>query len=150
MAFLYGDKLIYHIDTDDEVKPLQTPKIWMQPILENFFKHNFQSDDRFKVVVITARKLREGYLMEFFDNLGSVAEDKLAQINAELTPEAIRSYTQLPGKGIGLQNVYQRLSLYYGGRVQMGLQNNSPSGVRIRILIENEGENGNVSTSDRR
>ncbi len=150
MAFLYGDKLIYHIDTDDEVKPLQTPKIWMQPILENFFKHNFQSDDRFKVVVITARKLREGYLMEFFDNLGSVAEDKLAQINAELTPEAIRSYTQLPGKGIGLQNVYQRLSLYYGGRVQMQLQNNSPSGVRIRILIENEGENGNVSTSDRR
>ncbi len=148
MAFLNGDELIYHIDADDEVKSMQTPKIWIQPLLENFFKHNFTSEGGFKVIVITARKVQEGCLFELFDNLGRVEKDKLAQINAALTPEAIRDYTQLPGKGIGLQNVYQRLCLFYAGRVRMQLQNNQPSGVRIRIMIENEGESGNVSTAD--
>lgn len=150
MAFLYGDQLIYHIDADEDVKALQTPKIWMQPILENFFKHNFRDDEQIKVVVITARKLRDGCLMEFFDNLGSIPEEQLQKINEELTPDAIREYTQLPGKGIGLQNVYQRLCLYYGGHVQMQLLNNTPAGVRIRIFIQNEEENANVSSADRR
>ena len=149
MAFLYGDQLVYHVDADDEVKDLQTPKIWMQPILENFFKHNFQDDVKIKVIVISAQKQDHRYVMEFFDNLDRIPEDQLQKINEELTPEAIRQYTQLPGKGIGLQNVYQRLCLYYGGQVEMSLSNNSPAGIRVRIVIENKEEQENVPSADR-
>ena len=43
MSFLQGRQLVYHLDVPSEAFDIPTPKIWMQPIVENFFKHDFQS-----------------------------------------------------------------------------------------------------------
>ena len=138
MRFLHEDQVLYHMDPDPALDGMLTPKIWMQPILENFFKHNFRHDDKIKVIVVQTRKRTDGAHIEFFDNLGSMTEEKLAELNQELTPDQIRKYAELPDKGIGLKNVYLRLFLYYGDRVSMELQNNAPSGVRIRVRIRGE------------
>ena len=62
-----------------------TPKIWMQPILENFFKHNFREDSQIKVVVVEARRREGGIQLDFFDNLGSIPEEKCRELNRVLT-----------------------------------------------------------------
>lgn len=46
MGFLYGEQVLYHMDLDPALSDMPTPKIWMQPILENFFKHNFRDDEK--------------------------------------------------------------------------------------------------------
>ena len=148
MCFLYGDQMLYHIDTDETLGDVLTPKIWMQPILENFFKHNFREDDQIKIVVAEIRRRGGAVQFDFFDNLGSIPEDKCRELNRVLTPCRIREYAERSDKEIGLQNVYLRLYLYYGERVTMELMNNQPTGVRIRIRILEE-EGNDVSTADR-
>ena len=148
MCFLYGDQMLYHMDVDESLYDVPTPKIWMQPILENFFKHNFREDDQIKVVVVEARRRSGGLELDFFDNLGSIPESKCRELNRVLTPPRIREYAERSDKEIGLKNVYLRLYLYYGERVTMELMNNQPTGVRIRIRIRDE-EEKDVSASDR-
>lgn len=148
MCFLYGDQMLYHIDADETLGDVLTPKIWMQPILENFFKHNFREDDQIKIVVAEIRRRGGAIQFDFFDNLGSIPEDKCRELNNVLTPCRIREYAERSDKEIGLQNVYLRLYLFYGERVTMELMNNQPTGVRIRIRILEE-EGNDVSTADR-
>lgn len=134
MCFLYRDQFLYHCDVDDGLEEIQTPKIWMQPILENFFKHNFQNDGQLKVAVISARRDASGVRFRFFDNIGSIAEEQVALLNQQFTTDA----KQKASDGIGLTNVYERLRLFYGNRVEMSIQNQKPAGVCIQVFLKNE------------
>ena len=105
--------------------------------MENFFKHNFQNDSQLKVVVISGKCRSDGMLFQFFDNIGHIGEGQIALLNQQFTPEASKQ-TADTASGIGLQNVYDRLYLYYGNRVEMRLKNHTPAGVCLEILLKNE------------
>lgn len=137
MCFLYDDQFLYHCDVEDGLLGILTPKIWMQPIMENFFKHNFREDERIKVIVFTGEKCEEGFRLTFFDNMGYIQEEQLKYLNQHFTSEEGRKGGEDAG-GIGLQNVYYRLRLYYGDRVRMTIRNNTPSGVCIEVLLREE------------
>ena len=142
MTFLYGDELMYYVDVDPELETMMTPKIWMQPIVENFFKHNFRQDDQIKVVVIEMNALEDGFEGKIFDNIGSIEADQLAELNRQLS-----SCEEVTG-GIGIMNVMHRLRLFYGRDLSITMENNSPAGVIIHIICKKEGRN-DVSAIDR-
>ena len=142
MSFLYGDEFMYYVDVDPELSAMLTPKIWMQPIVENFFKHNFQQDDQIKIIVVELKKLPDGFEGRFFDNIGSMDAAQLEKINGELHRE------ETEGQGIGLRNVLHRLRLYYGPELDITMENNDPAGICIHITFKKEGQNY-VSTVDR-
>lgn len=137
MCFLYDGQFLYHCDVKEELLEILTPKIWMQPIMENFFKHNFREDERIKVIVFTGVKCEEGIRLTFFDNMGYIQEEQLKYLNEHFTSEESRKGEEGRG-GIGLQNVYYRLLLYYGERLKMTIRNNAPSGVCIEVLLREE------------
>lgn len=141
MSFLYGDSFLYYLDVDSEAESILTPKIWMQPIMENFFKHNFRNDEQIKVIVLRVKCVRGGTEFRFFDNVGELTPGQLADINDAIA-------RQSPAGGIGLSNVSHRLRLYYGERVRMSAENNRPAGVCIRVFLRKE-ESGDVPASDR-
>lgn len=87
MCFLYDDQFLYHCDIPEDMYAISTPKIWMQPIVENFFKHNFQNDSQLKVVVISGSRQSDGILFQFFDNIGHIREEQIALLNQQFTPE---------------------------------------------------------------
>lgn len=148
MCFLYGDRFLYHCDIPDSMVTFQTPKIWMQPIVENFFKHNFQNDDQLKVVVISGEETPGGYRLRFFGNAGHISEEQIARLNQQFVPDS----TEAPvdsGSGIGLKNVYERLRLYYGSRVKMSIHNQRPAGVCIQVLLTIEVKNDHVPPAHR-
>ena len=134
MTFLYGDQLLYHFDIDPSLLNMSTPKIWMQPIVENFFKHNFRQDDQIKVVVVELTALEDGFEGRFFDNIGSMDQEKLDSINRQLRSEVTEE------QGMGLKNVLYRLQLYYGAQLEMTMENNDPSGISIHIVCRKEGK----------
>ena len=156
MCFLEEDSFIYHIDVPEEALAIPTPKIWMQPIIENFFKHDFRDTDELKVIVISGSELQEpeaapsagrgrGFELEFMSNLGHVSGEGLAELNAAFGG---RGSDQEPSGGIGLRSVWYRLQLFYSGRVSMSIENNAPSGVTLRICIYEEVTGENVPPAD--
>lgn len=136
MAFLYGDQFMYYFDVDPAAEEMMTPKIWMQPIVENFFKHNFQQDDQIKVIVVELKTTPEGWEGRFFDNIGWVEPERMEQINRALDSED----TQV--QGIGLYNVLHRLRLFYSGRVRMTMEYNTPQGICIHVVYQKGGDDG--------
>ena len=143
MAFLYGDEFMYYMDVDPELNSMLTPKIWMQPIVENFFKHNFRQDEMIKVVVVEMKAADNGFEGKFFDNIGSIEQERLDEINAQLSSDSVT------GQGIGLMNVLHRLRLFYGPGLTIQMENNDPTGIVIHIIYKKEGQT-DVSTFDRR
>ncbi len=142
MTFLYGDQFMYYFDVDPVVEEMMTPKIWMQPIVENFFKYNFQQDDQIKVIVIEIKAIPDGYECRFFDNMGSMEPERMQQINQTLGTDNSKL------QGIGLNNVLYRLRLFYGGNVRMTMEKNEPQGICIHIVYE-KGGTEDVSSADR-
>ena len=132
MTFLYGDQLMYYFDVDPRLQMLDTPKIWMQPIVENFFKHNFRQDDQIKVIVVELKATESGFEGRFFDNIGGIDPDQLENINAQLDSGSQED------RGIGLSNVLHRLRLYYGSGLRITMENNQPAGVCIHLVYEKE------------
>ena len=141
MSFLYGDEFMYYVDVDPRLLDMQTPKIWMQPIVENFFKHNFQQDDQIKVIFLELKATADGFEGRFFDNIGTMEPDRMQEVNRQLAGDVSSA------KGIGLMNVLHRLRLYYGPGLTITMENNDPSGIAIHIRFKKEGRN-DVSTSD--
>ena len=139
MCFLYDDQFFYHCDVKEDILDILTPKIWMQPIMENFFKHNFREDESIKVIVLTGEKCKEGVRLTFFDNMGNIQEGQLEYLNRRFTPEEGKKEEE-GQDGVGLQNVYHRLWLYYRDKVRMTIRNNAPSGVCIEVLIRDDAE----------
>lgn len=142
MTFLYGDQLLYHIDVDPEMDSVTTPKIWMQPIVENFFKHNFQQDNQLKVVVIEGEQTQEDLVFRFFDNIGHLSSQQLEELNQQLEDPGSE------GEGIGLRNVIHRLRLHYGKRVCMTAENNDPAGICFTVTLK-KGDSKDVPITDR-
>lgn len=130
MTFLYGDQFLYYFDIDPEIEEAMTPKIWIQPIVENFFKHNFQQDDQIKVIVIEIKATADGCECRFFDNIGCVPLERMEEINRALASEDAQV------QGIGLYNVLHRLRLFYSGDVCMTMEQNDPTGVCIHIVYK--------------
>ncbi len=133
MTFLYGDQFMYYFDVDPALEEMMTPKIWMQPIVENFFKHNFQQDDQIKVIVVELNAIDGGFEGRFFDNIGSLEPERIQEINEELVSG------KTGPQGIGLTNILHRLRLFYGSELTITMENNDPAGICIHIVYKKEG-----------
>ena len=127
----FGDVFTYQIDCAEEVRKARTPKITLQPIVENAIVHGVGTMDEGGKITITAR--REGDCLELavHDNGCGIKPDVLAHI---LEVEA-GSYS-----GIGLKNVHQRIKLAcgqkYGLRVESELDEGTTVWVRLPLNFD--------------
>lgn len=140
MELKYPNNFSYQIDFPDELMSFPTFKFWMQPLAENFFKHGFNEDDPFNLLIINGETADHRIFINVIDNGASLSEERLAEINRSITEEP-----EHPSGSIGLNNVYTRLSYFYGPGLQFYMKNNEEGGVRIVIEIPNdEGVTGHV------
>lgn len=89
---------------DEEGMEKEMLNFILQPIVENAIKHgiDYREDQEEKGMVVVEFRQEDGYLVfRVFNNGPSVTEEQLE-----------RSLNQ-PGKGYGMYNIRQRLSLYY-------------------------------------
>ncbi len=137
MEFKFSGKFYYQIDVEPEVCRMKTVKFWMQPLVENFFVHGFDRSSDFNIVIITGKRVGSGVVFHIVNNGAKIDEKKLERINYNLS--RVENATSDSGS-IGLQNVYTRLSFFYGDQLKMSISNNEEAGITISVLIEEVGE----------
>ena len=123
------DKFYYQINVEESVRQLKTVKFWLQPIAENFFKHGYNYENAFNLLVITGREEEEAYYIEVIDNGARIAEEDLKKIKESFSSDK-------PPGGIGLSNVYARLQMFYGNAFSMNISNNEKAGISIVVSIK--------------
>jgi len=119
---------------------LEILKMSLQPIVENSVKHAWQTlgdggRREFRIQVREAESAKIQIVMT--DNGAGMDADRLAELNAEIRANgeerAGSAYTGVKLGGIGLRNVHQRITLFYGN--EYGLFLESEEGAYTRIVL---------------
>lgn len=114
MQLRFGDRLKVTMDVDPEVRDARVPNLFLQPLVENSFRHGF-GDLGQGAIVISVR--REGDMLHC-----EVVDDG----------RGLR-----PGhkEGVGFANARQRLAHLYGDRHTFSVRGAPGEGVRVTMAI---------------
>lgn len=126
--------LTYTITTRGSLQDIYVPKLILQPLIENCFKHGFQNMRPPWVIELVLTVEGQHWTMEVSDNGSGFDEDKLRQIHERL--EACRDASdyidELHIGGLALLNTLLRIKFLYKEHMLFDIATNS-QGTLIKI-----------------
>ncbi|URM32258.1 sensor histidine kinase [Cytobacillus firmus] len=136
----FGDQLQFNFQLDEEALQFPVPKMILQPLVENYFKHGFDAREKTGEVKITC--IQDEFYLDILieDNGIGVSVSRLEEIQMFLMNERIGHKGE--SMNIGLKNVYVRLKLYYGRRAYLQLKNLEQGGLLVSIKLPKRMEGG--------
>ncbi|MDQ6618284.1 MAG: histidine kinase [Pseudomonadota bacterium] len=117
-----GPRLEFHVDVPEAMRDMPFPPGLLISVVENAIEHGLQAQAQGGSVTIAAQRVDGRLQVTVTDTGGGVAPGQ----------------SRLPGRGIGLANVRDRLAALYGGRGHFALENTQPRGARAVIEIPAE------------
>ncbi|WP_238653119.1 sensor histidine kinase [Paenibacillus piscarius] len=126
------ENLRLEIEATEEALDTVLPKMILQPLVENIFKHGFADGIHQAEIGITCKLEGESRLvLAVKDNGKGMSLERLSQITAGL-----RSSGRPEDEQIGLYNVLARLRLQFGSEAGMTLRNNEEGpGLTVTLII---------------
>ncbi|MCL2034699.1 MAG: histidine kinase [Oscillospiraceae bacterium] len=137
MKVRYGDRLQYMFDIFDRMHNLKIPKLILQPIIENSFKYAFHNEPPW-IINVSGCQDDSGWRISICDNGIGMPAHEIDEIR-RLLDEAGKSKNirSLKIGGMGLMNVYLRLSLLYGDNAGIHIENRNSGGVCVMLFGPN-------------
>lgn len=134
------DHLRLDIDIQEAARDIVVPKMILQPIVENIFKHGFVDGISRGVISITcsldaSRRL----VIVIQDNGKGITPIRLEEIEASLA-----TIDKTEQEEIGLRNVLARLRLQISGEAQLLLQGDADKGVVVTLIIPLDEDTGEL------
>ena len=112
----YEENLIYNIEEAGELERVKVPRVILQPIVENCFKHGF-GQNGFPWIIHVAVTASHGHWRIHVRNNGRPFQDRdLTELNEKV--EGFLKGEQKKISGIGLTNTIIRLRLLYEEQVE--------------------------------
>ncbi|MEQ6377893.1 histidine kinase [Bacillaceae bacterium S4-13-56] len=147
----FGEKFEYQLTLDDTLKQVRVPKMILQPLIENYFKHGFTND--YGKINISAREYDTKILLEVSDNGDQITNEVINKISSIIKSanENLLTNGKDTDTGIGLYNVVSRLRIFYDNNFIITPILNEEKGLTIRIIIfsPNKGEDTNEGFNSR-
>lgn len=131
----FGDQLEVVWDIDPESLTAPVPKMILQPIAENYFKHGMDGRSGTGRLLVSSRVTEERRLIIRIENTGaSIDTDELLKLQ-DLLQQAAGHEEINNGYSIGLNNVLMRLNLYSDNTALLTIENVEPHGVAVTLEI---------------
>lgn len=142
----FGEQFEYTIQFDQEDGKILIPKMLLQPIIENYFKHGFDGgSESIGQLCIQGKSEEDQLIITILDNGKGISEHRLIEIYQSFLQEKQKMKHERPS--IGLKNIYLRLKLYFGEKAAFQIQNHENGGVLVTIKLPIE-TGGGLSESD--
>ncbi len=125
----FGDKFSYSIDVEERFLEYLTPKLIIQPIVENSIKHGYIQEKEFKILIKIKQK-RERIQIGIFDNGKGIEKQELKLLKEKLLKRNLSLKEH-----IGMYNVQRRIELLYGKEYGLNIRSSSNRGTYIGIEI---------------
>jgi two-component system, sensor histidine kinase YesM len=130
----YRDILDYQIDVPEDLRDGQMLKLTLQPLVENALYHGIKNKRNGGVIVVRGCRLDGDLLrIQVEDNGIGMTQEQVAQIRALLNAEA--SGAVIAESGYGINNVNQRIKLYYGQEYGLTIESEYRHGTRVSLVI---------------
>ncbi len=136
----FGENFDYAFDVEEAALNIEVPKMILQPIIENYFKHGFDIREGVGKIDISGKVKDEHLHLIIHDNGVGVSENRLTEIYRLLLEG--NQGAEEEETHIGLRNVYTRLQLYYDNLAALRLENHHGGGfmVTLKLPLEVGGE----------
>ncbi|PTX47116.1 HAMP domain-containing protein [Melghirimyces profundicolus] len=132
----FEDELIVLQDYDKEALAVPIPKMILQPLVENYFKHGFLSNNvpgQLCISAVITEKNRLKVVVE--DNGPGIEESERLMLQTRLDTLENHWIHEVSDKRIGLTNVLSRLRLYCGPDASMEIVPRSTGGLCVTLII---------------
>ena len=140
----YQSQFQFAIDVEMAILGFYTPKIILQPLVENAIYHGIRDSGKEGVIRILGRREGGDLVLEVRDTGGQVTEEELLQLNRYLNDEPAEEKE----RGIGLKNVHDRIRFHFReARYGVSLYRDGTETVARVVLKAEEAEDG-ISHSD--
>lgn len=128
--FRYADKFRYSIDADPKVLNYATIKLIVQPLVENSIYHGMEYMDNGEITIKAYQEGKDLYI-DVIDNGPGMPQE---QVDALLAGKEDTSNRE-SGSGIGIQNIQERIKLYFGEQYGLILYSEPDVGTTARIHL---------------
>jgi two-component system sensor histidine kinase YesM len=129
------EKLDIEIDFDANALSILVPKMILQPLVENYFKHGVNPRQNGKLQINCLIRSNDILEISVLDNGKGMTEDRIAELQTKLNEAWKWEDTFYISNHIGLINVYTRLKIFFGDTVNIRVASNSPSGFQVTITL---------------
>ncbi|MHB0895931.1 MAG: sensor histidine kinase [Spirochaetales bacterium] len=125
----YKEKLAVLWDCDASAFPTLTPKLILQPLLENSIHHGIADGVTCITIVVAIRKTDQAVTIAISDNGAGMDSSRLEEIRGKL------SANEGEFDHIGLLNTNRRLRLMFGDAYNLKIASSPGTGTRIEIVL---------------
>lgn len=130
----FGEQLQYELHIQPELEDIFVPKMILQPIVENCFKHGFDQQTETALIRLEAQ-LQDDEIVHIHisDNGKGMNNEQVTKLQRELLEQLPTDEKQ--GESIGLKNIYDRLQIYYNHEAKMGITSDENRGFTVTIEL---------------
>lgn len=129
----FDNKLTTQFTMDSEAAEIIVPKMLLQPLVENYFKHGYEPQGGQGELFISCTVNSDRILNITVSNNGkNVPADRITELQERLEMPFAATEAQ---ESLGLLNVLSRIQLYFTEEAQMKLENKEPHGFSVILLI---------------
>lgn len=131
----YKDKFTFSIDVDDEFLDHPTPKLILQPIIENAIYHGIEYMVDEGTIRIRVYKDLKFLVFEIKDNGLGMDEETVQKLlfRKDFVPSPHQ------GSGVGVRNVDERIKIRYGSEYGIWIESEIEEGTIVEIRIPYQG-----------
>lgn len=128
----YKNSFVMEFDVDPSVEEYCTPKLVLQPLLENALHYGITGMDDDVVISVQGRK--EG------DDIVLTVSDTGIGMEPDVAAHLLKEDTQTPrphsrGQGVGLVNVHRRIRLLFGDGYGLAISSEPDRGTTVTIRL---------------
>jgi len=134
----FKQHLNIHLEIDEQAKRVNIPKMTLQPLVENYFKHGFDQQGGAGEMWIRVERTDRGVRIEVEDNGKGMEPERLLELGERL--RARQDWAANDAGSIGLLNVLSRLQLYFHREARIDIANREPHGLIVTLWIPTDKE----------
>lgn len=132
-----GKRLHYSLFLEYTLAELKIPKTIIQPLVENFLIHGFRTKSNDNWIKVNAYRNGDEVWIDVFDNGKGISPQQMKQL------QAVLNHRQQQTDKIGaLQNINERLTIFFGAGAGLELLPGQENGTWARIKIPYANLNG--------
>ncbi|GMB01144.1 sensor histidine kinase [Pelosinus sp. IPA-1] len=121
----FNHSFVLKLDIDEMLLDCKIYKLLLQPLVENAIIHGFKDYDSGRELVIRIHRYQDHHLkIAVADNGCGIPQEQVSRLLGQDKPDKI-----------GINNVWQRIQIYYGKSATMNITSNEGEGTTISLII---------------